>query len=489
MSDAASRIATPAAAGNLPSMSMVAELRALLGPERVRAHPLELRLYDKDAGITRGPAKAVALPETTAEAQECVRIARRYGVPIVARGAGTGLAGGAVPVEPSLLIVTTRMDEIGEIDVDSRTAWVGAGVINLDLSRRTAPDGLHFAPDPSSQSASTIGGNVACNAGGPHCLAEGTTVAHVLAVEMVTAAGDVVVLGGAAPDPIGLDLRGVAVGSEGTLGIITRILVKLTEDFPEVRTLLLGFPDMGAAAACVSGVIAAGVIPAALEMMDEGMVGAVENYLHAGLPTDAGAVLIAEVVGHPEGVAAEAGTVARIATAEGATTVRIAGDEAERAAWWRARKSAFGAIAQAAPDYYLHDIVVPRTRLVAVSNRVYEIAARYDLRMMNVYHAGDGNLHPLISFDGSEPGVRAAVHAAAEEMMVAGIDAGGVLTGEHGVGLEKRDLMARVFDPVDLDAQARLRLAFDPDGVLNPGKVLPAGSRCHDFDFAVEEAT
>ncbi len=470
-------------------MSMVAELRALLGPERVRAHPLELRLYDKDAGVTRGPVKVVALPETTTEAQECVRLARRHGVPIVPRGAGTGLAGGAVPVEPSLLIVTTRMDEIGEVDVASRTAWVGAGVINLDLSRHTAGDGLHFAPDPSSQSASTIGGNVACNAGGPHCLAEGTTVAHVLAVEMVTADGDVVVLGGAAPDPIGLDLRAVAVGSEGTLGIITRILVKLTADFPQVRTLLLGFPEMGAAAACVSGVIAAGVVPAALEIMGAGMVRAVENYLHAGLPTDAGSVLIAEVVGHPAGVAEEAAIVAHHATTAGATTVRIAADEAERALWWRARKSAFGAIAQAAPDYYLHDIVVPRTRLVEVSNRVDEIAARHGLKMMNVYHAGDGNLHPLISFDAGEPGMLAVVHAAAEEMMMAGIAAGGVLTGEHGVGLEKRDLMTRVFDPVDLDAQARLRAAFDPDGVLNPGKVLPAGSRCHDFDFVPEEAS
>jgi glycolate oxidase len=470
-------------------MALVAELRALLGPDRVRAHPLELRLYDKDAGVTRGPAKAVALPDTTAEVQECVRIARRHGVPIVARGAGTGLAGGAVPVEPSLLIVTTRMNEIGEVDAAGRTAWVGAGVVNLDLSRHTAPHGLHFAPDPSSQSASTIGGNVACNAGGPHCLAEGTTVAHVLAMEMVTADGDVVVLGGAAPDPIGLDLRSVVVGSEGTFGIVTRILVKLTEDFPDVRTLLLGFPDMGKAAACVSGIIAAGIIPAALEMMDEGMVGAVENYLHAGLPTDAGAVLIAEVAGHPAGVAEEAAVVARLAEAEGATTVRIAADEAERDLWWRARKSAFGAIAQAAPDYYLHDIVVPRTRLVEVSDRVYGIAARYGLKMMNVYHAGDGNLHPLISFDAGEPGVLAMVHAAADEMMMAGIEAGGVLTGEHGVGLEKRDLMSKAFDPVDLDAQARLRAAFDPAGVLNPGKVLPSGSRCHDFDFATEDAS
>jgi glycolate oxidase len=468
-------------------MALVTELRALLGPDRVRAHPLELRLYDKDAGVTSGPVKAVALPDTTVEVQECVRIARRLGVPIVARGAGTGLAGGAVPVEPSLLVVTTRMDEIGDVDVESHTAWVGAGVINLDLSRLTAPDGLHFAPDPSSQSASTIGGNVACNAGGPHCLAEGTTVAHVLAIEMVTADGDVVTVGGAAPDPIGLDLRSVVVGSEGTFGIVTRILVKLTDDFPDVRTLLLGFPDMGAAAACVSGVIAAGIIPAALEMMDEGMVGAVEHYLHAGLPTDAGAVLIAEVAGHPAGVAEEAATVARVAHAEGATTVRIAADEAERDLWWRARKSAFGAIAQAAPDYYLHDIVVPRTRLVEVSNRVYEIAARHGLKMMNVYHAGDGNLHPLISFDAGEPGLLAIVHAAADEMMMAGIEAGGVLTGEHGVGLEKRDLMIKAFDPIDLDAQARLRTAFDPDGILNPQKVLPSGSRCHDFDFATED--
>lgn len=462
-------------------MTLAAELIGILGDERVHSHPLELLLYGKDAGVARGDVAAVALPETTQEVAACVRVARKHGVPIIARGAGTGLAGGAVPVQPSLLLVLTRMNRIWEVDDVGRTAWIGPGVINLDLSRHTAAVGLHYAPDPSSQAACTIGGNVGTNAGGPHCLAEGTTVAHVLAVEMVTVDGEVVMLGGPAPDPIGLDLRAVVVGSEGTLGIVTRILVKLTQSPPAVRTLLITFDSIADAAATVSGTIAAGMVAAALEMMDQPMVQAVENFIHGGLPTDAPAVLLAEVVGMEAGVAAEATLIEQIAYREGATSVRIAADEAERAMLWKGRKNAFGAVAQAAPDYYLHDTVVPRTRLVEVMTKIYEIADRHDIRMLNVFHAGDGNLHPLVAYDSKEPGVLERVKAAAEEMVVVSIEAGGSLSGEHGIGLEKRDLMSMVFSPVDLDAQARLREAFDPDGALNPGKILPLGSRCFDF--------
>lgn len=265
------------------------------------------------------------------------------------------------------------------------------------------------------------------------------------------------------------------------MGVVTRILVKLTRTAPAEQTLLMAFSRIEDAAATVSGVIAAGVVPAALEMMDQPMVQAVENFVNAGYPTDAAAVLLAEVSGHPVAVAAEAAVVATVAAEQGATEVRVAADDEERRLLWLGRKSAFGAVAQAAPDYYLHDTVVPRTRLVGVLTQVYEIAARYDLAMLNVFHAGDGNLHPLVAFDAKEPGVLDRVRSAAEEMVRVSIEAGGTLSGEHGIGLEKRDLMGEVFAPVDLDAQARLRDAFDPHGALNPGKILPAGSRCYDF--------
>jgi len=462
----------------------VDDLRAILGSERVHSHPLELLVYNKDAGVTSGEVAVAVLPETTQEVAACVRVAKRHGIAVVARGAGTGLAGGAVPLEPSLLIVLTRMNEIWEVDRDGRTAWVGPGVLNLDLSRATEEAGLHYAPDPSSQAACTIGGNVGTNAGGPHCLAEGTTVAHILGMEVVTANGDVVLLGGQAPDPTGLDLRSVMVGSEGTLGVVTKVLVKLTDNPPAVRTLLLTFDSIGAAAATVSATIASGIVPAALEMMDQPMVIAVENFTHADLPVDAAAVLLAEVVGLEAGVEADATSIERIAIAEGATSVKVAADEQERALLWRARKNAFGAVAQAAPDYYLHDTVVPRTRLSEVVTEIYNIGHRYGLKMLNVFHAGDGNLHPLVAYDARQPGMIDKVKAAAEEMVRVSVAAGGSLTGEHGVGLEKRDLMRLVFDPIDLDAQARLREAFDPDGLLNPDKILPRGSRCYDYGMA-----
>ncbi len=469
-------------------MTLAADLAALLGPSRVKSHPLELHVFGKDAGVSRGEVAAVAFPETAEEVAGCVRIGRQHGVPVIARGAGTGLSGGAVPVESALVVVLTRMNAVYEVDAASGTAWVGPGVINLDLSHEVAHLGLYYAPDPSSQQACTIGGNVGTNAGGLHCLSAGTTVAHILAVEFVTADGEIVTVGGAAPDPLGLDLRAVLVGSEGTLGIVTRVLVKLTEAPPDARTLLLAFGSIEDAAATVSGIIAAGLVPAALEMMDRVTVENVENFVHAGFPTDATAVLLAEVEGHPAAVAAEAELIARIAAEHQATEVRIGWEQDEADLWWKGRKSAFGAVAQSAPDYYLHDTVVPRTKLVEVMRAVYEIGERYGLVMMNVFHAGDGNLHPLIAYDSSDPEVLARVQAAAEEIVRVSIAAGGALSGEHGIGLEKRDLMPLVFGPVDLDAQARLREAFDADGLLNPGKVLPQGSRCGDYGRAAPAA-
>ena len=459
---------------------LVSDLIAELGTKAVKAEPLDLVLFSKDAGVSRGEVRAITFPEDAAGVAAVIRVARRHGVPVVARGAGTGLSGGAVPADPAVLIVTMRMNRI-EVDPANHTAWVGPGVVNLDLSRHTAPLRLYFAPDPSSQAACTIGGNVANNSGGPHCLAEGSTVNHVLAVEFVDAAGEVQMVGGPAPDPVGLDVRGVLVGSEGTLGIVTRVLVRLTLDAPAIRTMLFGFSDVAGAAGTVSDVIAAGVVPAALEMMDRPLIRAVENFVHAGLPVDAAAVLLAEVTGHPAGIAAEADLIVATAKRHGAFDTRIAADPAERELLWKARKSAFGAIAQIAPDYYLHDTVVPRTRLVEVLEAIYEIARRYDLLVLNTIHAGDGNLHPKFVYDGSDSDQVKRVKAAADEVVRLSLSVGGALSGEHGIGLEKRDLMGLSFSAVDLDAQARLREAFDPDQRFNPGSMLPAGSRCFDF--------
>ena len=423
----------------------------------------------------------MCFPRDAREVQAAVRAAQHHGVPFVARGSGTGLAGGATPLDDALVIVMSQMDRILEIDPRSRTAWVEPGVLNLDLSRAAAPHGLHYAPDPSSQQACSIGGNVGTNAGGPHCLASGTTTAHVLAVDAVLADGTATRIGGARPDEPGYDLRGVYVGSEGTLGVTTGVLVRLLPDPPAVRTLLLDFTSIDDAATTVSGIIAEGILPAALEMMDAQITRAVEDFVGAGYPRDAEAVLLVELDGLPDGVAAQALAIDEIGRTHGARTVRVARDEAERELLWKGRKSAFGAIARIAPDYYLHDAVVPRTQLVGVLRRIYEIAAEQRLTMMNVFHAGDGNLHPLIVFDRREPGTWERVHHAGTEILEACIAAGGVLSGEHGIGVEKRDLMGRLFSPIDLDAQARLVEAFDPSGLANPRKVLPAGSRCGEL--------
>lgn len=461
-------------------MTLLDDLRAAIGKEAVLVEPVELHLFSKDASLMRGHPETVTFPQSPEEVAEVVRIAEKHGVPIVPRGAGTGLTAGSSPTEGGVVVVTTALNEI-EIDPGNHTAWVGAGVINLDLSKAAKPHGLHFAPDPSSQSACTIGGNVANNSGGPHCLAEGSTTSHVLGLEVVLAGGEIAVFGGQAPDPPGLDIKGLIVGSEGTLGIVARALVRLLPIEPDVRTLLMDFPDIEGAARTVSQVIAAGLVPAALELMDQRMTIAVENWLQAGLPTGAAAVLLAEVVGEPEGVQSQAELVADIGRSNGANDVQIAADAEERALLWKGRKSAFGAIAQLAPDYYLHDAVVPRTKLVETMKAVYEIADKYDLTMLNVFHAGDGNLHPLIAFDSSEPGLAERVRKAGDEIVGICLRNGGALSGEHGIGLEKRDLMRTSFSELDLDAQARIKEAFDPNRIFNPNKVLPQGSRCFDF--------
>jgi glycolate oxidase len=439
--------------------------------------------------VAAGEAGAVCFPVTPDEVAAAVGIARRHHRPFVARGSGTGLAGGATPLDGALVIVTTRLDRLLAVDAPGRVAWVEPGMVNLDLTRSVRHLGLHYAPDPSSQQACSIGGNVATNAGGPHCLAYGVTAAHVLAVDVVLADGSSARLGGIEPDRPGLDLRGVFVGSEGTMGIATRIAVRLTPNPPALATLLVDFPSVDAAGATVSGIIAAGVVPAALEMMDARITAAVEDFVGAGYPRDAAAVLLVEVDGLPAGVEADVEAVRDVAAAHGARSVRVAASEAERALLWKGRKSAFGAIARVAPDYYLHDAVVPRTRLVEVLARIGAIGEAHDLVLMNVFHAGDGNLHPLIAFDRRVPGTWERVHRAGEEILDVCLAAGGVLSGEHGIGLEKRDLMHRQFTADDLDLQARVRDAFDPDELANPHKVLPRGSRCGDLRGAAAAAT
>ena len=467
---------------------LVEDLREALSPEQVRDGAAARALYRRDASNMEGATSVVCLPMSTADVEACVRIANRHGVPFVARGSGTGLAGGAVPLDGAVVIATTRMNSVLSVDPVNRRAWVEPGVLNLDLSRHVAPPGLHFAPDPSSQQTCSIGGNVANNAGGPHCLAEGVTAAHVLAMEVVLPDGTVTVLGGEDPEPDGYDLRGVFVGSEGMFGIATKVCVRLTPDPPTVQTLLMDFTSVDDGAATVSDIIAAGIVPAAVEMMDQLCLGAVEAYINAGLPVDAAAALLVEVVGLPHGVAADVARIHELATKRDVRTVRIAADDVERALLWKGRKSAFGAIARIKPNYYLHDTVVPRSKLPAVLSQVYAIARRHDLLVLNVFHAGDGNLHPLLVFDKREPGVMARVHAAGAEIVRVSVEAGGVLSGEHGIGIEKRDMMPLMFSSVDLAAQQALREAFDPHRRANPGKVLPSPATCADVQSVPEGA-
>jgi glycolate oxidase len=468
--------------------ALVAELRSALGERRVRSSATELSLYRRDASNIEGAAGVVCLPETTAEVQACVRIAKRHGVAFVPRGSGTGLAGGAVPLQGAVVIATTKMNRVLSVDTVNRQAWVQPGVLNLDLTRQMERYGVHFAPDPSSQQTCSIGGNVANNAGGPHCLAEGVTASHILAVEVVLPDGTLATLGGEDPEPAGYDLRGVFVGSEGMLGIATAVCVKLTQNPPGVRTMLMDFETVEDGAATVSGIIAAGMVPAAVEMMDRLCLQAVEAYIHAGLPVDAAAALLVEVAGLPAGLEADVTRIVAIAHQHGVRSVRVAQDDAERALLWKGRKSAFGAIARIQPNYYLHDTVVPRSKLPEVLAEVYRIAERHELQVLNVFHAGDGNLHPLLVYDARQPGVLERVHHAGDEIVRVSVAAGGVLSGEHGIGLEKRDYMPLMFTPVDLAAQAALRRAFDPDGIANPGKVLPSPATCGDIHALPEGA-
>jgi glycolate oxidase len=467
---------------------LVARLREQLRPDQVRDGAAEVHLYRHDASNLVGHPAVVCFAESTADVQAIVRVANEFDVPFVARGSGTGLAGGAVPTAGSIVISTSKMNRILSVDPCNRIAWVEPGVLNLDLSTQIAHLGVHFAPDPSSQQTCSIGGNVANNSGGPHCLADGVTSSHVHAIEVVLPDGSITVLGGEDPEPAGFDLRGAFVGSEGMFGVATKVCVKLMANPPDVATMLLDFADVADGAQLVSDIIADGIVPAAVEMMDQLCLQAVEEFIHAGLPVDQAAALLIEVVGLPAAVASQVDRIGELAAHRHVGSIRVAADDVERALLWKGRKSAFGAIARIKPNYYLHDTVVPRHRLPEVLANVYEIAARHELLVLNVFHAGDGNLHPLLVYDAREPGVIERVHAAGDEIVRVSVAAGGVLSGEHGIGLEKRDLMPLMFSEVDLAAQGDLRRAFDPKLLSNPDKVLPSPAGCGDIHSVPEGA-
>ena len=451
----------------------------IVGKDATLSSPEELLAYDVDGfTLEKHPPDVVVLPRTTAEVSALLAFAHGRGVPVTARGAGTGLAGGALPAEGGIVLSTARMDAILALEAEDRYAVVQPGVVNLHLSQAAAPTGLHYAPDPSSQMASTLGGNASTDAGGPHCLKYGLTHAHVLGLTFVLVDGTVVTAGGPAADPPGLDLVGAMIGSEGTFAIVTELVVQLVPRPEAVRTFLAVFETVEAAGEVVSAIIGQGIIPAALEMLDHLTIVAVEPSVHLGLPLDAGAALLVELDGPASVMNRRAAQVHALCKAGGARSIREARDETERALLWKARKGAFGAMGRIANGFYVMDGVVPRTRLPEALKAIGRIGRKYGLRIANVFHAGDGNLHPNVLYDVDDPdSVERALHAS-EEILEACVALGGSLSGEHGIGSEKRELMSLLFSADDLAQFARLRLAFDPSGLLNPRKILPLGKGC-----------
>ena len=438
--------------------------------------PEQLRTYECDGLTGRRVIPAlVALPGTTAEVQAVVRICNEAAIPFVARGAGTGLSGGALPVADGIVISLARMTAVLEIDVDAGYVVVEPGVTNLDVTRAVAASGFYYAPDPSSQQVCTIGGNVAENSGGAHCLKYGFTTNHVLAAEIVLPDGELVELSVWDEGP---DLLGGFVGSEGTLGIATRLTLRVLRAPEAVRTLLAGFPHTDDAGAAVSGTIAAGILPAAIEMMDAITIEAAEAAVGANYPPGCGAILIVELDGPEIQVEEDLVRVDALCRANGATEIRVAADAADRAAVWRGRKAAFAAMGRVSPDYYVQDGVVPRTKLPEVLRRIDALSQEHGLRVGNVFHAGDGNLHPLVLYDGRVDGEAELAELVASKILEACIDAGGSITGEHGVGSDKACAMPLMFSEADLEAMKRLRTAFDPAGLANPGKLFPTPRLC-----------
>jgi glycolate oxidase len=461
---------------------IVAALRGIVPGEGVISDPASLRAYESD-GLTayRQVPLVVVLPETTAQVSAILRWCNGAGVKVVPRGSGTSLSGGALPLEDGVLLGLSKFNQVLNIDYDSRVAVVQPGVTNLAITRAVEDRGFYYAPDPSSQIACSIGGNVAENSGGVHCLKYGLTTNNVLGVEMVMMDGEVVRLGGQHLDPAGLDLLGIVVGSEGLLGVVTEVTVRILPKPQTARALLLGFETVERAGQCVADVIAAGIIPAGMEMMDRPAIHAAEAFVHVGYPLDVEALLIVELDGPYAECDHLVEQVAKIATANGAVTSRVSTSEDERLAFWAGRKAAFPAVGRLSPDYYCMDGTIPRRRLPEVLRRMAALSDHYGLKVANVFHAGDGNLHPLILYDANQPGELERAEDFGADILRLCVEVGGVLTGEHGVGVEKRDLMGTMFTEIDLAHQQRVKCAFDPQLLLNPGKVFPTLHRCAEM--------
>jgi len=455
------------------------QLEAIVGRGGVLSDPAELLVYESD-GLTlfRALADFVVFPTSAEQVAEVVRLANREDLPFVARGAGTGLSGGCLPAEGGLVISLMRMNRVLEVDYENQIAVVEPGLVNLHLSWAVGPQGYYYAPDPSSQQACTIGGNIANNSGGPHTLKYGVTVNHVLGLEVVLPDGEIVWLGGRTRETPGYDLPGIFVGSEGTFGIATKIVVRILRKPQAVKTVLAVFDEVAHASAAVSEIIARGLVPAAVEMIDQLTIAAVEDAFGCGYPRDAAAALLVELDGLAAGMEAQAERIVAACRDSGAREVRTARDEAERQLLWKGRKSAFGAYGRVSPAYMVMDGVIPRTKLPYVLDRVNAIVAAHGLRVGNVFHAGDGNLHPNILYDPRRPGEEARVVAAGAEIMKLCAEVGGSISGEHGIGLEKADFMPFIFSAADLRFMQRLKDAFNPEGRCNPGKVFPTRKSC-----------
>ena len=457
-------------------------LRAFLPEAAVLYAPEDVKPYECDGmSAYRQVPMVVALPATEEEVARVIRVCGEFDVPVVARGAGTGLSGGALPLGNGVLLSLAKLMRIVDIDPLARTARVQPGVRNLAISEAAAPHGLYYAPDPSSQIACTIGGNVAENSGGVHCLKYGLTVHNVLQVRMVTMDGEVVTIGSLAPDTQGYDLLALLTGSEGLLGVITEITVKLLPRPQCAQVVMAAFDTVEAAGSAVANVIAAGIIPAGLEMMDQPATVAVEHFVHAGYPTDVAGILLCESDGTPEEVADEIARVREVMEQSGATLIRISQNDAERLRFWAGRKAAFPAVGRISPDYYCMDGTIPRKRLPEVLRRIAELERKYGLRCANVFHAGDGNLHPLILFDANQPDELQRAEAFGGAILELCIAVGGTITGEHGVGVEKIGHMCVQFRAAELAAFHRVKHAFDERGLLNPGKAVPTLARCAEF--------
>ncbi|MCX7424677.1 MAG: FAD-binding protein [Planctomycetia bacterium] len=455
---------------------LIRELRAALGAAQVLSAPADLVAYECDGfTIEKHPPDAVVFPRSTDEVARIVKICNRLGVPVVPRGAGTSLAGGCLPIGGGVVVMLTRMKQVIEVNLRDRLAVVEAGATNVALGRALSGTGYHFAPDPSSQKASTIGGNVATNAGGPHTLKYGVTVNHVLGIEAVLGDGSVLRVG-PIDNPAGLDLIGVLVGNEGTLAVVTKVWVRLTPNPADYRTMQVIFETVDDATNAISDIIAQGIVPAAMELMDRGIVAAVEEAFAMGFPLDAGATVVIEIDGPSAGLDEQQQRIVKLCEKWNAREVLYAADAKEREKLWQCRKMAVGAVGRLSPSYIIQDGVVPRTQLPRVLRRIGEIAVKYGLRIVNVAHAGDGNVHPILLFDERDPEQVERTLAASGELLQECINCGGSVTAEHGVGVEKIRFMDKLFAPADLEAMRRVRQSFDPSGCLNPGKLIPSAS-------------